>query len=71
MKVEALVVDIDGTLTNMKRAINCKAINALRKLKIKVVLATGNISCFAKAVAKMIGVSDIVMFILSKASLQP
>ncbi len=61
MKVEALVVDIDGTLTNMKRAINCKAINALRKLKIKVVLATGNISCFAKAVAKMIGVSDIVI----------
>ena len=61
MKVEALVVDIDGTLTNMKRAINCKAVNALRKLKIKVVLATGNISCFAKAVAKMIGVSDIVI----------
>ncbi|WP_456327885.1 phosphoglycolate phosphatase [Archaeoglobus sp.] len=57
----ALVVDIDGTLTDKKRAINCRAVEALRKLKIPVVLATGNISCFARAVAKMIGVSDIVI----------
>jgi len=55
------VVDIDGTLTDKKRAINCRAVEALRKLKIPVVLATGNISCFARAVAKMIGVSDIVI----------
>ncbi len=58
---KALVVDIDGTLTDMKRAINCRAVEALRKLKIPVVLATGNVSCFARAVAKMIGVSDIVI----------
>jgi len=55
------VVDIDGTLTDKKRAINCRAVEALRKLKIPVVLATGNISCFARAVAKIIGVSDIVI----------
>ncbi len=55
------MVDIDGTLTDKKRAINCRAVEALRKLKIPVVLATGNISCFARAVAKMIGVSDIVI----------
>jgi len=55
------VVDIDGTLTDKKRAINCRAVKALRKLKIPVVLATGNISCFARAVAKIIGVSDIVI----------
>lgn len=61
MRIKAVVVDIDGTLTNMKRAINCKAVEALRKLKITVILATGNISCFARAVAKMIGVSDIVI----------
>ena len=60
-KPKALAVDIDGTLTNKKRAINCRAVEALRKLKIPVVLATGNISCFARAVAKMIGVSDIVI----------
>ncbi|ADB57877.1 phosphoglycolate phosphatase [Archaeoglobus profundus] len=58
---KALVVDIDGTLTDKKRAINCRAVEALRKLKIPVVLATGNISCFARAVAKIIGVSDIVI----------
>ncbi len=61
MKLKALVVDIDGTLTDMRRAINCRAVEALRKLKIPVVLATGNISCFARAVAKMIGVSDVVI----------
>ena len=55
------MVDIDGTLTDKKRAINCRAVEALRKLKIPVVLATGNISCFARAVAKIIGVSDIVI----------
>jgi phosphoglycolate phosphatase (TIGR01487 family) len=60
-KPKALAVDIDGTLTNKKRAINCRAVEALRKLKIPVVLATGNISCFARAVAKIIGVSDIVI----------
>ncbi len=60
-KPKAIAVDIDGTLTNKKRAINCRAVEALRKLKIPVVLATGNISCFARAVAKMIGVSDIVI----------
>ncbi len=58
---KALVVDIDGTLTDKKRAINCRAVEALRKLKIPVVLATGNISCFARAVAKIIGVSDMVI----------
>jgi hypothetical protein len=58
---KAVAVDIDGTLTNKKRAINCRAVEALRKLKIPVVLATGNISCFARTAAKLIGVSDIVI----------
>ena len=60
-EAKALAVDIDGTLTNKKRAINCRAVEALRKLKIPVVLATGNISCFARTAAKLIGVSDIVI----------
>ncbi|MCS7118709.1 MAG: phosphoglycolate phosphatase [Archaeoglobaceae archaeon] len=60
-KPRAIAVDIDGTITDRKRAINCKAVEALRKLNIPVILATGNIPCFARAVAKMIGVSDIVI----------
>lgn len=56
-----MAVDIDGTLTDKRRAINCRAVEALRKVRIPVVLATGNISCFARAVAKMIGVSDLII----------
>jgi len=60
-KPKAIAVDIDGTITNKKRAINCRAVEALRRLRIPVVLATGNISCFARATAKLIGVSDVVI----------
>ncbi len=60
-EAKALAIDIDGTLTNRKRALNCKAVEALRKVKVPVILATGNISCFARAAAKLIGVSDIVI----------
>lgn len=60
-KADAIAVDIDGTLTDRKRALNCKAVEALRKVKVPVILATGNISCFARAAAKLIGVSDVVI----------
>jgi len=60
-KPKGLAVDIDGTLTDKRRALNCKAVEALRKVRIPVILATGNISCFARAAAKLIGVSDIVI----------
>ncbi|AAB90791.1 phosphoglycolate phosphatase [Archaeoglobus fulgidus] len=60
-KPKAIAVDIDGTLTDRKRALNCRAVEALRKVKIPVILATGNISCFARAAAKLIGVSDVVI----------
>ncbi len=58
---KGLVVDIDGTITYRDRSINCSAVEALRKVKIPVILATGNISCFARTAAKLIGVSDIVI----------
>ncbi len=61
MEIKAIAIDIDGTLTDKKRSLNCRAVEALRKLKIPVVLATGNISCFARTAAKLIGVSDIVI----------
>lgn len=60
-KLEAIAVDIDGTLTDRRRALNCKAVDALRRVRIPVILATGNISCFARAAAKLIGVSDVVI----------
>ncbi len=58
---KAIAVDIDGTLTDKRRALNCRAVEALRKVRVPVILATGNISCFARAAAKLIGVSDIVI----------
>jgi len=61
---KAIAVDIDGTLTDRRRALNCKAVEALRKVKIPVVLATGNISCFARTAAKLIGVSALVSFLM-------
>jgi hypothetical protein len=60
--VKGIAIDIDGTLTFKDRSLNCKAVEALRKLKgILVVLATGNISCYARTAAKLIGVSDVVI----------
>jgi len=61
MQVKAIAIDIDGTLTYKDRSLNCRAVEALRKVTIPVVLATGNISCFARTAAKLIGVSDIAI----------
>lgn len=58
---EAIAVDIDGTITDKRRALNCKAVEALRRVRVPVILATGNISCFARAAAKLIGVSEVVI----------
>jgi hypothetical protein len=60
-KAKGLAIDIDGTLTYKDRSLNCKAVEALRKVRIPVVLATGNISCFARTTAKLIGISDIAI----------
>ncbi len=61
MEIEGVAIDIDGTITDRKRSLNCNAVQALRKLRVPVVLATGNMSCFARTAAKLIGVSDIVI----------
>jgi hypothetical protein len=60
-KVKGLAIDIDGTITFKNRSLNCDAVNVIRKLQIPVVLSTGNISCYARSAAKLIGVSDIVI----------
>ncbi|MFZ3166824.1 MAG: phosphoglycolate phosphatase [Candidatus Methanoperedens sp.] len=61
MVFKAVVVDVDGTITYSDRSIDCKAVMALRSLHVPVVIATGNVLCVARAVAKLLGTSGIVM----------
>ncbi len=61
MKFKAIVLDIDGTITHKDRSLNLRAAEALRDLDIPVVLATGNISCYAMAAAKLIGLRGYVI----------
>ncbi|MEA1944751.1 MAG: HAD hydrolase family protein, partial [Euryarchaeota archaeon] len=53
--IKAIAIDIDGTLTYKDRKIDCRAVECLRTLHIPIVLATGNVLCFARAAAKLIG----------------
>ncbi len=53
--IKAAAFDIDGTLTHRDRSIDVDAIEAIRRLTVPVVLATGNILCFANAAAVLIG----------------
>lgn len=61
MKFKAIVLDIDGTITHKDRSLNLRAAEALRTLDIPVVLATGNIACYAMAAAKLIGLKGYVI----------
>lgn len=61
MVFKAVVIDIDGTITYSDRSIDCKAVAALRSLQVPVVIATGNVLCVARAVAKLLGTSGIVI----------
>ncbi|HJH30542.1 MAG TPA: phosphoglycolate phosphatase [Methanosarcinaceae archaeon] len=61
MKFKAIVLDIDGTITHKDRRLNLRAAETLRTLDIPVVLATGNISCYAIATAKLIGLKGYVI----------
>ncbi len=61
MEFNAIVVDVDGTITYSDRSIDCRAVEALRSLQAPVVIATGNILCFARAVAKLVGTGGIVI----------
>jgi phosphoglycolate phosphatase (TIGR01487 family) len=57
--IRALAVDIDGTLTDMKRALCPAAVEAVRSLKVPVVLVTGNTHCFTRAVSILLGTPRI------------
>ncbi len=58
--LRGVLTDVDGTLTDRKRRINTRAIEAIRNLVdngAEVVLASGNTSCFMDALCRMIGTS--------------
>jgi len=53
--IKAVAFDIDGTLTSRDRSLELVAVESIRLLTVPVVLATGNILCFAAALAVTIG----------------
>ena len=56
--LKALLTDIDGTITDPSRRISTGSIEVIRSLTdrgVRVVLASGNTSCFMDALCKMIG----------------
>lgn len=58
VKIEAIAVDVDATITDGRRRICHSSLDALRKAEaagIPVIIATGNISHFAYAVATLVG----------------
>jgi len=61
MKFKAIVVDIDGTITCENRELHLGAVKKIRSLKVPVVLATGNILCYARTTSKLIGLDGAVI----------
>jgi len=59
--INAVAFDIDGTLTFRDRSLELSVVGAIRQLRIPIVLATGNVLCFAQAIAVAIGdVSGVI-----------
>ncbi|MCE5338672.1 MAG: phosphoglycolate phosphatase [Methanomicrobiaceae archaeon] len=62
--LKALVTDVDGTITDRRRRINTRAIEAIRTLvdaSIEVVLASGNTVCFMDGLCKMVGTDGTII----------
>lgn len=59
--MKAVVIDIDGTLTDIQRRLDLRAAAAIRELTVPVILASGNVLGFVKCAAKLIGTSDIMI----------
>ena len=59
--MKALVIDIDGTLTDEQRRLDLRAAAAIRELTVPVILASGNVLGFMKCAVKLIGTSDIMI----------
>jgi hypothetical protein len=62
--LKALVTDVDGTITDRRRRINTRAIEAIRTLVdagIEVMLASGNTVCFMDGLCKMVGTDGTII----------
>ncbi|MDF1557918.1 MAG: phosphoglycolate phosphatase [ANME-2 cluster archaeon] len=59
--MKAVIIDIDGTLTDEHRRLDLAATAIIRELDIPVVLASGNVLCFVKCATKLMGTSDIMI----------
>ncbi len=57
--IRAIAVDIDGTLTDGNRVLCPESVNAIRHLKLPVVLVTGNTHCFTRATSVLLGTPRI------------
>jgi phosphoglycolate phosphatase (TIGR01487 family) len=55
--IRAIAVDIDGTLTDKNRVICPDSVQAMRSIRIPVILATGNTHCFTRTMAIALGAS--------------
>ncbi|KUO41492.1 MAG: hypothetical protein AVW06_01295 [Hadesarchaea archaeon DG-33-1] len=58
--IKAIAIDIDGTMTYKDRRLDVAALDAVRRAEVaglSVVLATGNVFCFAEAAAILLGAS--------------
>ncbi|WGI17578.1 phosphoglycolate phosphatase [Methanonatronarchaeum sp. AMET-Sl] len=61
---KAIAIDIDGTITDKKRRLNLQATKSIRqaiKNNHKIILATGNATCFARSTAILIGTDSPVI----------
>ncbi len=59
--MKILVLDIDGTITDDERRVDCNVIEVIRGLDMPIILATGNMVCFASTTARLIGTNGIVI----------
>jgi len=57
--IRAVALDIDGTLTDDKRLLSPPAVEAVQSLnsRTQVILVTGNVHCFTRAAAVLLGTS--------------
>jgi phosphoglycolate phosphatase (TIGR01487 family) len=55
--IRAIAVDIDGTLTDESRVVCPDSVQAIRRLRIPVILVTGNTHCFTRTMAIALGTS--------------
>ena len=57
--IRAIAVDIDGTLSDQNRVLCPSAVEVIRRLKVPVVLTTGNTHCFTRTVSVLLGTPRI------------